>query len=1253
MACTGELPPNSRSGQNFIHDPKVAGETEVKGQIKLRFVSAIGQEHTVTRNYQLTQKPNSLQFKSLSNYLGSRDPVTNEACRIDHRCAEIDSLVPQLLGVSRAILENVIFVHQEDSNWPLADVRTLKDKFDDIFAATKYTKASEELRKTRIKQEQEVKEMRLEINTLKSYRSQAMKLRETVKNGQARSKVLEDEIAALKMDIDNCDIELDRLKSTAQKFQDSTSKIATLKAQCDLLSSQNRVMYERLSSMYSNEDLSMPVDELRDLEDEVLKNFSRLSSSVEGLTVDFNNAQREADSLQAQVTKDTESLLKLQTEHKVYISKQKEYNSLLFKAFAKANLELPSGISWNASNNLSDGDAKLMETALWRHIDTARGEKIRIGQRHQTEMEGETNKVIEHSLEIKRIEERIRSKNEQRRELEDRIQNLERQLHSLKASAETNSLSSTIAQLEEALADKSTHMDSLRRKRREVVDKIKELSDHQTNHLSSNNDIDGATPGHVHGSLLPGSTNVSPSQHDLLCRLLTDQKDRLKASNFEINSDLVINIIKAFQRQSAIVRSKNAGYSSRLIQRKNTEEELERVESYLAKAELTYKDLGAQLGQARGFNCEDEDYFEALAKLEMELLKKVIKHERCQLLGTLIQGHQNHARQNQSCPTCHRALSDQEYSEFEKKSAQEEEQLNGEAKRAEDMVGDAQTRLRALKPLTTIAVRHEILDKEEIPQLRDQKEGLIRKIEQLKLDEARAKSEFDLALAREMDAKEAINQIVIPFINSSRRIGSLGEEGGRISQPTALTAQKLSELNKECGDIDKSLASLTSVIDSLRAELHTARSLELQEKQKSGNPDSIQQQIQEAKAVLDELSREIPSLERSILPLQQNLSDANERSSRNRLRRAKEIEDLDASINALEVVLEQMESLQRSTREFEERNGLELLLSAQESLESLKQNLKLAEERAQECAKTLAEKREAAAESESLKRLVSDILNYHASKAEESKLLHQMNAEEAELELVGRLDEIKDEECRLTLQRSHLQSKVDQAIGVLSKVKEEIQCANRELKAPQYNRIDQRFIEKAISLETTDIASRDLEKFHKAVERALLQFHTTKMAEINKIIKELWQKTYRNSDIDYVQIRADTEGRSAQRSYNYRVVMICGNAELDMRGRCSAGQKVLASLIIRLALAETFCLNCGILALDEPTTNLDSENAASLAESLKSIISAREGQKNFQLIVITHDEVFARNLGSHDFAKDYWHISKDTYQNSAVKRKEI
>lgn len=62
--------------------------------------------------------------------------------------------------------------------------------------------------------------------------------------------------------------------------------------------------------------------------------------------------------------------------------------------------------------------------------------------------------------------------------------------------------------------------------------------------------------------------------------------------------------------------------------------------------------------------------------------------------------------------------------------------------------------------------------------------------------------------------------------------------------------------------------------------------------------------------------------------------------------------------------------------------------------------------------------------------------------------------------------------------------------------------------------------------------------------------------------------------------------------------MIKGDSEIDMRGRCSAGQKVLTALIIRMALAETFGLNCGILALDEPTTNLDQANIESLAVSL-------------------------------------------------------
>lgn len=57
-----------------------------------------------------------------------------------------------------------------------------------------------------------------------------------------------------------------------------------------------------------------------------------------------------------------------------------------------------------------------------------------------------------------------------------------------------------------------------------------------------------------------------------------------------------------------------------------------------------------------------------------------------------------------------------------------------------------------------------------------------------------------------------------------------------------------------------------------------------------------------------------------------------------------------------------------------------------------------------------------------------------------------------------------------------------------------------------------------------------------------------------QILKELWQQTYRGQDIEFIQIRAET-AEAGRASYHYRVVMASGGAELDMRGRCSAGQK--------------------------------------------------------------------------------------------------
>ena len=61
------------------------------------------------------------------------------------------------------------------------------------------------------------------------------------------------------------------------------------------------------------------------------------------------------------------------------------------------------------------------------------------------------------------------------------------------------------------------------------------------------------------------------------------------------------------------------------------------------------------------------------------------------------------------------------------------------------------------------------------------------------------------------------------------------------------------------------------------------------------------------------------------------------------------------------------------------------------------------------------------------------------------------------------------------------------------------------------------------------------------LERALMIFHKQKMEEINKIIADLWIKTYQGTDIRKIEIKSDTEPNSRNKSFNYRIVFF--NAE--------------------------------------------------------------------------------------------------------------
>ena len=189
FSCTGILPPNASRNGAFIQDPALCGEKEVLAQVKMSFVSTTGARMVVTRNLQLTVKKTQRSQKTLE---GSLLMLKNgERTSISTRVAQLDTLLPQYLGVSRAVIDNVIFCHQEESLWPLSEPAVLKKKFDEIFEALKYTKAIDNIKQLRKKQGEELGKFKIIEQNAKENKDRADK-------AEKRSRELSEEIETLR-----------------------------------------------------------------------------------------------------------------------------------------------------------------------------------------------------------------------------------------------------------------------------------------------------------------------------------------------------------------------------------------------------------------------------------------------------------------------------------------------------------------------------------------------------------------------------------------------------------------------------------------------------------------------------------------------------------------------------------------------------------------------------------------------------------------------------------------------------------------------------------------------------------------------------------------------------------------------------------------------------------------------------------------------------------------------------------------------
>lgn len=161
----------------------------------MSFNGTTGAKMVINRNLQLTVKKNTRQQKTLEcTLVVIKD---GERSALSSRVAELDQIMPQNLGVSRAILDSVIFCHQDESLWPMSEPSALKKKFDEIFEALKYTKAIDNIKTLRKAQNEALKVFKNTEQFTKDIKDKGEKAKRRSNALEAELKTLKEEMAEL------------------------------------------------------------------------------------------------------------------------------------------------------------------------------------------------------------------------------------------------------------------------------------------------------------------------------------------------------------------------------------------------------------------------------------------------------------------------------------------------------------------------------------------------------------------------------------------------------------------------------------------------------------------------------------------------------------------------------------------------------------------------------------------------------------------------------------------------------------------------------------------------------------------------------------------------------------------------------------------------------------------------------------------------------------------------------------------------
>lgn len=115
-----------------------------------------GIETTICRSAKVLKKNKKPSFKSLDATITLNE--NGREVSISKRNNDATEDMTTAIGVSKAIINHVLFCHQEEANWPLGTDSEVMSKFDEIFGTTEYNNALEKMRAIRKNYENVIKD---------------------------------------------------------------------------------------------------------------------------------------------------------------------------------------------------------------------------------------------------------------------------------------------------------------------------------------------------------------------------------------------------------------------------------------------------------------------------------------------------------------------------------------------------------------------------------------------------------------------------------------------------------------------------------------------------------------------------------------------------------------------------------------------------------------------------------------------------------------------------------------------------------------------------------------------------------------------------------------------------------------------------------------------------------------------------------------------------------------------------------------